>query len=363
MKYFLIAGERSGDLHASNLIKELKDRDPELEVVCWGGEQMEAAGAKLLQHYRILSFMGFLEAIMRLQRVFKCIKLVKQLITQENPDVIVFVDYAGFNLRIAPWAKKKGFKTYYYISPKIWAWNRSRAYKIKKYIDRMFCILPFEEEFYKRYDFDVNYVGNPVLDAIRSFTPNPNFLEKHELKKEDTIIAILPGSRKGEVTKMLHYMLALLPAFPDHQFVVAGVSNLSRDFYENFLERTNVKIVYDETYDLLQHASVAIVTSGTATLETALFKVPQVVCYRTSSLSYMIGRMVVKVKYISLPNLILNRPLLKELIQDDFHPQSIRKELMKILENPEPIKSGYEELSALLGDRNASAETAKLMLD
>ena len=361
MKYFFIAGERSGDLHASNLIKALKKEDPNAEIVGWGGEQMKKAGARIVQDYNILSFMGIWEVITHLPQVLSSFSLVKKLITLEKPDAIVFVDYAGFNLRIAKWVKDNGYTSHYYISPKIWAWNVSRVHKIKKLIDKMYCILPFEKEFYEKYDFKVDYVGNPVLDAIRNFTPNPDFLSKHKLNS-DKIIAVLPGSRKGEVQKMLQYMLALLPAFPDYQFVVAGVSNLSKEFYDNFLNRTNVKLIYDETYDLLTNSKVALVTSGTATLETALFEVPQVVCYKTSMISYMIGKMVVKVDYISLPNLIINKPLLPELIQAEFNPQRIRKELAVIIENPSEQLEGYKEIKRILGDENASSNTAKLMI-
>ena len=292
MKYFLIAGERSGDLHASNLIKALKKNDPQAEIVAWGGEQMEAAGAKIVQHYSILSFMGIWEAIVRLPEVLSCFKLVKQLITKEKPDAVVFVDYAGFNLRIAKWVKDNGYQTHYYISPKIWAWGHQRVHKIIKLIDKMYCILPFEKEFYARYNYPIDFVGNPVLDAIRDHQPSTDFLEKYEIDSSKDIIAVLPGSRRGEVRKMLHYMLSILPAFPDHQFVVAGVNNLSKEFYDNFIGRSNVIVIYDETYNLLSHAKVALVTSGTATLETALFEVPQIVCYKTSLLSYVLGRML-----------------------------------------------------------------------
>ena len=361
MKYFFIAGERSGDLHASNLIKELKEKDPSCEIVAWGGEQMEQAGARIVQHYSILSFMGIWEALVNLPKVLSCFSLVKKLIKNEKPDSVIFIDYAGFNLRIAKWVKANGYQTHYYISPKIWAWGNRRVHKIKKLIDRMYCILPFEKNFYNKYDFDIDYVGNPVLDSIRNFSPNERFLEKHEITNKN-IIAVLPGSRKGEVRKMLHYMLAILPAFPEHQFIVAGVSNLSKEFYDNFLGRTNVKVIYDETYDILSRSKVALVTSGTATLETALFEVPQVVCYKTSLISYLIGRLLVKVKYISLPNLIVNEPLLPELIQDDFNPQTIRIELLKIIKNPSKQLEGYNKLKIILGNRNASANTAELIL-
>lgn len=361
MKYFFIAGERSGDLHTSNLIKAIKEKDSDAEIVGWGGEQMESAGARIVQHYSILSFMGFVEAIAHLPQVLSCFSLVKKLISVEKPDVVVFVDYAGFNLRIAKWVKENNYQTHYYISPKIWAWNQSRVHKIDKLIDRMYCILPFEKEFYAKYNYKVDYVGNPVLDSIRNFTPNPDFLSKNELSKKD-IIAVLPGSRKGEVEKMLYYMLALLPAFSNYQFVVAGVDNLPKEFYENFLGRTNVKVIYGETYDILSNAKVALVTSGTATLETALFEVPQVVCYKTSNLSYLIGKMVVKVKYISLPNLIMDKPMLPELIQDDFNPQMIKKELVNLIENPTKQLKGYKELKGIMGDENASSNTAELIL-
>ena len=361
MKYFFIAGERSGDLHASNLIREIKKKDPTAEIVAWGGEQMKTAGARIVQDYNILSFMGIWEVIIHLPQIIKCFSLAKELIKNENPDAVVFIDYAGFNLRIAKWVKQNGYQTHYYISPKIWAWGNNRVYNIKKLIDKMYCIIPFEKAFYAKYDFEVDYVGNPVLDAIRNFNPSLDFLERHEIKSKK-IIAILPGSRKGEVSKMLYYMLALLPAFSEHQFIVAGVSNLSNSFYENFLNRTNVKVIFDETYDVLSNADVALVTSGTATLETALFNVPQIVCYKTSMFSYLIGKILVKVKYISLPNLIVDDALLPELIQDDFNPQMVKKELFDLIENPSKQLEGYKKLKQILGDHNASANTANLLI-
>ena len=362
MKYFFIAGERSGDLHASNLIKEILKKDSSAEIVAWGGNQMKEAGARIVQDYNILSFMGIWEVITHLPQIIKCFSLVKTLIKKENPDAVVFVDYAGFNLRIAKWVKQNGYQTHYYISPKIWAWGNHRVHKIKKLIDKMYCILPFEKEFYAKYNFDVDYVGNPVLDSIRNFKPSADFKEIHKINSEDKIIAVLPGSRRGEVQKMLYYMLALLPAFPEHQFLVAGVNNLPKDFYDNFLHRTNVKVIFNETYDVLANADIALVTSGTATLETALFEVPQVVCYRTSFISYLLGRLLVKVDYISLPNLILDKPLLPELIQEDFNPQTVKKELFNLIENPSKQLEGYKELKRVLGEENASANTASLLL-
>jgi lipid-A-disaccharide synthase len=273
--YFIIAGERSGDLHGSNLIKAIKNADNSAEIVAWGGEMMEKAGAKILKNYQELAFMGFTEVIKNLPKIIGFFNECKQQITEFQPDCIILIDYAGFNMRIAKWAKLKNYKVFYYISPKVWAWNQKRALKLKKYVDRLFVIFPFEVEFFKKFNYEVEFVGNPLFDAIANFKSNPKFLEKHDLKNKK-IIALLPGSRKQELESCLRKMVSIISEFPAYQFVIAGVSNLQKEMYEPFLGK-NIQVIFDETYDLLSNAYAAIVTSGTATLETALFNVPQVV--------------------------------------------------------------------------------------
>jgi lipid-A-disaccharide synthase len=366
MYYYIIAGERSGDLHASNLMKEIKLRDPNATFRFWGGEYMQAVGGEMVTHYKEMSYMGFLEVLLNLDKVLSKIKLCKKDIVEHKPDVLILVDYSGFNLKIAEFVKKQGLKVpvFYYISPKVWAWNTGRANKIKVLIDRMFVILPFEKEFYKKFNYAVDYVGNPSIDAYRQFKPNPNFRKENNLG-EKPIIAVLPGSRKEEVNHMLHFMISILPAFRDYQFVVAGVSNLNSDYYEAFKRDGIVAIVYEQTYDILNNAKAALVTSGTATLETALFEVPQVVCYATSTLTYMAAQVLVKVKYISLVNLIADEWIVRELLQGEFSPSNLMEELLRLTGDEkyrEQIMAGYKRLKVILGDTNASANTAELML-
>lgn len=365
MKYYLIAGERSGDLHASNLIKSLKNEDSNAEFRFLGGEMMKAAaGGELYRDYSEISFMGFWEVFSNLGTISRNLKDCKADLIKYNPDVLILVDFSGFNLRIAAAAKKAGIKVYYYISPKIWAWNQSRAHKIKKLVDKMFVIIPFEKEFYKKFDFQVDYVGNPILDAIADYKPNPNFRIDNQLDDRE-IIAVLPGSRQQEVEKMLHYMINVVPVFRKYQFVVAAVSNLSEDYYEMFNRDKDLKIVYEQSYDILANAKAAIVTSGTATLETALFNVPQVVCYKTSFATYLIVKALIKVKFISLVNLIVDRAVVKELIQEEFTPRNLVDELTKITEDTNSIssqKQGYADLKELLGEVGASDRTAKLIV-
>lgn len=365
MKYYIIAGERSGDLHGSNLIKEIKNLDSETEFKGFGGDMMESAGCKLIQHYRIISFMGFLEVITHLPDIIKTMKKVKEDILSFKPDAVIVIDFAGFNLRIAKFCKENNIPVHYYISPKLWAWNTKRVRKVKKYVDRMYCILPFEKEFYAKHNYKADFVGNPVFDSINNFKPNSKFLADNNLSAKP-ILAILPGSRRGEVENMLIYMLSLLPSFPDHQFVVAGVTNLPREFYENFEDRANIKIIYEQTYDLLSHADAALVTSGTATLETALFKIPQVVCYKTSLISYIIGKLVVKVPFISLVNLIAGKKVVSELIQDTYNPRVLTQELNYVLsdEGRKQIQEGYDLMhSKLHSGLSASKNTARLIVE
>jgi lipid-A-disaccharide synthase len=364
MQYFIIAGERSGDLHGANLYRHLKQMDPQAQARGIGGNFMEEAGVQLLKNYEDLALIGFWEILDKLGSIRKALKEVKASLIQSKPDVVILIDYAGFNLRVARFAKELGIKVFYYISPKIWAWNTGRAHKIKALVDRMFVILPFEKEFYQQFGYEVDYVGNPVLDAISEFQPNPHFLKDNNLD-ERPIIAILPGSRANEIESTLFRMLSILPAFPEHQFVVAGVNNFSSKYYDQFRRNGMVNIVYEQTYDLLRHAEMAIVTSGTATLETALLKVPQVVVYRVNFLSYFLGKLLIKVKFISLVNLIAAKKVVAELIQGDFIPANIRTELSKI-QLGEPgrvdILKGYEEVGEKIGKPGASETAARLMV-
>lgn len=365
MKYYLIAGERSGDTHAAHLVRELKSQDPGADFRYWGGDQMEAEGGHLVRHYRELAVMGFWETATSLLKFRGFLKECQRDILAYQPDVLILVDYGGFNLRMAAWAKAQGIRVFYYISPKIWAWNQSRVEKIKAVVDKMFVILPFESEFYQRFEYKVDYIGNPTADEVASFQPNPNFMVQHGLDPARKIIAVLPGSRKQEIEEMLHEMLAVLPAFQDYQFVVAAVSNLDRAYYAHF-ERNGIKLVFDQAYDLLSRASAALVTSGTATLETALFGVPQVVCYRTSALTYMIGKAVIKVPYISLVNLIVGRTVVEEFIQGNFTARNLLDELKRLLTDEAYIakqKTGYAELRQKLGQHNAARQAAALMIN
>jgi lipid-A-disaccharide synthase len=364
MKYFIIAGERSGDLHGSNLVKAIKKSDNQAFIKAWGGDFMQEAGAEITKHYRELAFMGFLEVLKNLPTILGFISECKKTIEEFQPDAIILIDYAGFNIRIVKWAKKKGFKVFYYISPKVWAWNQSRAWSLKKNLDRLFVIFPFEVEFFKKYDFEVEFVGNPLFDAISNFKPNIDFLKKNNLA-DKKIIALLPGSRKQEVEKMLNIMVTMQSEFADYQFVIAGVSNLPMEFYQPFLNE-NIKLVTDQTYDLLSHCTAALVTSGTATLETALFGVPQVVCYKTSGLSYKIAKLVIKVPYISLVNLVAQKEVVKELIQDKLTIENLSIELNKILNDTDLRNkqiNDYKKVKESLGDVGASEKTGRRIVE
>lgn len=365
MKYYIIAGEPSGDLHASNLIKALKVEDSAADVRCWGGELSQAAGGHLVHHYKKLALMGFLEVATALPTILKALKFCKSDILEWKPDVVILVDFAGFNMRIAKFAKLKGFKVFYYISPKIWAWNSGRAHTIKKYVDKMFCIMPFEKEFYAKYGMQVDYVGNPVNDAVSAFRKNPDFRRANGLD-DKPIVAVLPGSRRQEIENMLSFMVSIIPPYlNDYQFVIAAVPHYPSSYYEGFRRHECVKVVYNKTYDLLANAEAALVTSGTATLETTMFEVPQVVCYKGSTISYLIARALVNVKFISLPNLIAGKRVVTELIQDNFNPANLMVELDKILKDKsfrENQISEYQEIKALLGQPGASETTAKLMV-
>lgn len=367
MKYYLIAGEASGDLHASNLMKEIKVLDSDAQFRFWGGELMQAQGGTLVKHYRDLAFMGFLEVLLNLGTILKNISFCKKDIEQFQPDVLIFIDYPGFNMRIAKWAKQKGIPTHYYISPQIWAWKENRIKDIKRDVDAMYVILPFEKDFYEsKHRFPVHFVGHPLIDAI-SNRPliDPNKF-RSELKLDNRpIIALLPGSRKQEIKVMLSVMLSVVDDFPDYQFVIAGAPNQEEAFYRQFIKKENVHLLLNRTYDLLSVSYAALVTSGTATLETALFKVPEVVCYKGSRVSYEIAKRVIKLDYISLVNLILNKPAVTELIQTEFNTKRLKIELENILDEYKraTLFLDYYELEKLLGGKGASKKTATLIVN
>jgi lipid-A-disaccharide synthase len=364
MKYYIIAGEASGDLHGSNLIKELVKKDPQAAIRCWGGDLMQNAGATVVKHYRDLAFMGFAEVIRNLPAILRNFKFCRQDIEAFQPDVIVLIDYPGFNLRIAEWAKEKNFKIVYYISPQVWAWKEGRVKQIRKVVDKMIVILPFEKSFYKeKWNYEVEYVGHPLVDVIHEFvsgyTPEVEYLKP--------VIAILPGSRKQEVKVKLPVMLQAASAFTDYQLVVARAASLDDEVYEEILRSyPEVISVKDQTYELLSQATAALVTSGTATLETALFGVPQVVCYKGSAISYQIAKRLIRIKYISLVNLIMDKPVVKELIQNDFNEQQVKTELSAILNDEirkQQISDDYRQLKELLQHGgNASVKAADIII-
>lgn len=365
MKYYIIAGEASGDLHASNLMKALLKEDPNADFRFWGGDLMQKVGGVLVKHYRELAFMGFVEVLFNLKTIFRNISLCKEDITSYQPDAIIFIDYPGFNLRIAKWAREQGFATHFYISPQIWAWKENRIAEIKRDIDHMYVILPFEKDFYeKKHNFPVHFVGHPLLDAIahQELVIPKDFKKEHNLDSRP-VIALLPGSRKQEISKMLETMLSITDVFKEYQFVIAGAPSQEPEFYKPFIKKKNVHLVMNKTYDVLSLSTAALVTSGTATLETALFKVPEVVCYKGSSISYQIAKRIIKLDYISLVNLIMEKEVVKELIQNEFNTKSLKRELEKILifENRKTIFGGYFELERKLGGAGASEKTARLI--
>lgn len=366
MKLYIIAGERSGDLHGSNLVKALKKQNPQIHLRGFGGDDMAQAGVDIFVHYRQLAFMGFVALITNVFTIFKYIKLCKTDIEEFKPDAIILIDYGGFNRRIARFAKARGIKVFYYIPPKVWAWYQSRAFELKQNVDHLFVILPFEKDFFKKKcNWDVDYVGNPVLDAIKSFTPDPEFKKKNNLDSNKKIIALLPGSRKMELKRIVPLMAEVAQANPNHQFVTAAVSNLDDVLYQPLQDLSNVKFVHDDAYDLLTVADAAIVTSGTATLETALFKVPQVVVYKTGNFEYKIAKSVVSVKFISLVNLIANKEVVKEMIQEKASLSFVNEELHKLVADTSysiQMKTEYDSIYKTLDIGSASENAALLML-
>lgn len=370
MKYYIIAGEASGDLHASNLMKALKERDPQADFRCWGGDLMEQAGGDIVKHYKELAFMGFFEVITHLNEILRNFKICQTDILLYEPDAVILVDYPGFNLRMAKFAKEQGLKVIYYISPQIWAWKKGRIKKIKKYVDEMMVILPFEEEFYAKNGMKVHYVGHPLLDAVNRDLHQSEevlrFREQYELDDRE-IIALLPGSRKQEITAILPQMLKMIPLFPQYQFVVSVVDWQPAELYDKYLKKYSVKKVKGNAYPMLANAKAAIVASGTATLETAMIGTPEVVCYAGNELSYLIAKQLVTgIKYISLVNLIMDKPVVAELIQHDYDTPHLQKELQLITEDESHIaamKADYKQLVTLLGDGSASAKAAEIVTD
>lgn len=366
MKYYIIAGEASGDLHGANLIASLKKKDPHAKIRAWGGNLMKKQGAMLVKHYRDLAFMGFVEVLLHLRTILKNLSFCKKDILKFKPDAIILIDYPGFNLKVAKFAHQHNIKVYYYISPQVWAWKKRRVHTIKKVVDKMLVILPFEKDFYDEYRVDAHYVGHPLLDElsrVKYITKN-NFIRQNNLDPKKEIIALLPGSRKQEVTRMLGVMLKVVDKFPDYQFVIGCAPSLPESFYNSLIGNENVSLVFNKTYQLLQVASAALVTSGTATLETALFYVPEVVCYKGNQISYLIAKNLIKVKYISLVNLIMNKPVLKELIQNDLTPENISEELKQLLTNHKrqrQLLDDYEELRCVLGNAGASSNAASII--
>jgi lipid-A-disaccharide synthase len=363
MKYYIIAGEASGDLHGSNLIKELQLRDPAAEIRCWGGDKMQSTGATLVKHYRDLAFMGFAEVIKNLPAILKNFKFCKSDVSLFRPDVVILIDYPGFNLRMAKWTKENNYKTVFYISPQIWAWKEDRIKAIKKFVDKMIVILPFEKQFYKKWNYEVEYVGHPLVKVVEDFRKN-----HPEIQRSSATIALLPGSRKQEIKTKLPVMLEATKNFPHFTFIVGKAPSVEDHFYEIFVEQfPNVKVKSNNTYAILMKSAAALVTSGTATLETALFEVPEIVCYKAGTISYEIGKRLIKLKFISLVNLIMNKEVVKELIQNDLTPQNITRELEKILFNAETRKrlhQDYHQLKQLLSEGgNASFNAAKIIYD
>ncbi len=367
MKYYIIAGEASGDLHASNLIKELKQLDSNAIFRCWGGDLMEEQGATVVKHYKDLAFMGFVEVLLNLRTILSNIAFCKKDIMAFQPDVLILVDYPGFNLRIAKYAKQQGLKVFYYISPSVWAWHESRVEQVRRFVDKMFVILPFEKEFYAKHHIEVEYAGHPLTDVVNDWkmkhVKNEEWIKQNALTSLP-IIAIIPGSRKQEISRMLPIMIEAALPYQQHQLVITGAPSIPKEFYILFLAGLDIKILFNQTYTILQHADAAIVKSGTSTLEAALMQVPQVVCYKANPISYRIAKMLTNIKFISLVNLIMDREIVKELIQHDMTVINIRKELTQITYNKlrrREIANDYNDLIALLGTNGASRNIAAKM--
>ncbi len=368
MRYFIIAGEQSGDLHGSNLVRELLRKDTEAVISCWGGDMMQSAGAELLMHYRRTAFMGFVEVAKNLGSIRKLFSLCRQQIASFKPDTVILIDYPGFNLRIAEFAKKSGLKVFYYISPKLWAWNEGRVKKVKRYVDKMYIIFPFEVDFYSKHGVEAVYMGNPLLDeTVKRLRAIP---EESEIRKslglgEKPVIAMLAGSRKSEVRQILPRMLKVVQDFPGYQFILAGVKNLPEELYNGIIKDYPVKLIRDKTYEILYISEAALVKSGTATLEAALIGVPEVVCYRGDFISMIIAWALVKVKYISLVNLIAGHEAVRELIQYSLNRKNLVHELKALLpggSKREKVLRDYARVKEILGPEGASERVASDMV-
>ena len=358
MRYYVISGEQSGDMHASNLVAELKKKDCNAEIRAWGGDKLKEQGVQIVKHIKDLAFMGFWEVIVNLPTILSNISFCKKDILAFLPDALILVDYPGFNFRIAEFAKQNGIKVFYYISPQIWAWKRNRIKQIKKNVDKMFVILPFEKDFYQKNNFEVDFVGHPLLDEISK----DDF--SFSIKTDKDIIALLPGSRRQEISKILPKMLSVVNDFTDFQFVVATTNSVEEEYYKNIIGNKEVLFAKNETYGLLANTKAALVTSGTATLETALFGIPQVICYKTNFFSFLIAKCLVKTKFISLVNIIMDKPVVKELIQDELIQKNLFSSLSEILENSnrKKIQEDYNILKVKLGVEGASEKVAEIIL-
>lgn len=364
MRYYLVAGESSGDLHGANLMKSILKADPQAQFRFFGGDKMKNVGGELVSHYRERAFMGIWDVLKNIRKISKYIRLCKEDIVQWKPDAVVFIDNPGFNLRVAKYVKKAGYKTFYYIAPKVWAWNQKRVFKIKERVDHLFCILPFEIKFFKNYGIQATYVGNPLMDEISAFKTNDQFKENNGITQP--LVALLPGSRKQEIEKILPSMLSVVNQFPTYDFAIACTSDFSEEYYRSFTtEMSNVKLVFSDTYNLLKHSEAALVTSGTATLETALLGIPEIVCYKTNDLTYTLGKRLIKVPYISLVNLILNKLAVPEFIQNDLNAVKLESKLKELLTRNSAARNkmleNYKELRALVGGSGASDQTAALI--
>ena len=366
MKFYIISGEASGDLHGANLVKELKKNDSTFEARGWGGDKMQAEGVVLAKHYKDLAFMGFFEVLMNLRTILKNFKFCKEDAMNYKPDAVILIDYAGFNLRIAKFFHEQGIKVFFYIPPQVWAWKEGRVAKIKKYVNHLFVILPFEKAFYEKHNYKVDYVGNPVLDEISNYRnqhDGTKFREENGFS-DKKIIALLPGSRTQEINKKLPIMLSVVDSYPQYEFVIAGAPGQEKEIYEKIIDgKTNVKILFNQTYPILNNSHAALVTSGTATLETALFEIPQVVCYKSSAISMAIAKKLVKIKYISLVNIILDKEMVRELIQEELNTKQLKLEFEKIVtgKSREEMIVNYKILLRMLGGEGASKKTAQLI--
>ena len=365
MKYYIIAGEASGDLYGSKLINEIFSVDEKADIRFWGGDNMIKSGGYNVKHIKELAFMGFFEVLKNITTIIRNIKFCKNDIKEFNPDKIIYIDYPGFNLKISKWAKNNGYKNYYYISPQIWAWKENRIKTIKKNIDKLFVIFPFEKEYYQeKHNMEVEFYGHPLIEQIDNFNSSNEFLKKNKITKERNIITLLPGSRSQEINSMLPIFLTLKKHFLNYEFIVAGVKNVNKSVYQPALD-LDVKVVYNQTYDLLSQSKIAIVTSGTASLECALFNVPQIVCYKTSKLSYLIGKSFVKIKFISLVNIILRKAVVKELIQNNMTEEKLVKELSNLIKEDEigKMTTEYSKIYSLLSHQGTSKKIANSIIE